>query len=377
MTKKDVFDFEYFRNRRLPTEEEIMGGWNYFHGDPVVSILCNTYNHENYIEDAIRGFVLQKTEFPFEIIVHDDASTNDNVKKIKKYAERYPNIVKLVVQSENQFSQGQKPTILSFSYASGEFVALCEGDDFWISDDKIQSQCGFLRDNPGFNGCAHSALQLSPSGNVRRINRYKKNCLSCNFVIEQGGGVVPTASLFVRRSVIERFSENFQNAPLGDYFIQVLAAEGLGLSYINSAQSVYRYASETSVSRAERKKSTEEIRDFVQRFESSLETLSEILPIEHKESVFKYQCSMYLETAIRALLFSDDEELFSELLTLSAQRVSGVTHRGILLFSRLPIVVRLSYNVKRMLLKTLSKIFSVLVNVLLRGVAERSKTNQN
>jgi glycosyltransferase involved in cell wall biosynthesis len=116
-----------------------MDGW------PKVSIICTSYNHENYIAQALDGFVMQKTSFPFEIIVHDDASKDNSAAIIKKYEEKYPNLFSNIYQTENQYSKGNGDVgSIVFSAARGEYIAICEGDDFWTDPYKLEKQVTFL-----------------------------------------------------------------------------------------------------------------------------------------------------------------------------------------------------------------------------------------
>lgn len=124
--------------------------------DPVVSILCSTYNHERYIEKAIQGFLIQQTRFPFEILIHDDASTDGTADIVRKWHERYPTIIKPIFQSENQFSQGRRGFDLMLKRSRGRYIATCEGDDFWIKKDKLERQVSFLEANPDFVSTTHN-----------------------------------------------------------------------------------------------------------------------------------------------------------------------------------------------------------------------------
>jgi hypothetical protein len=141
---------------------------------PVVSIVCTTYNHERYIESAIRGFLSQDCAFPFEILIHDDASTDATQRVIRHWQQQYPTVIRAVLQTENQFSKGVRPFELLLAQARGDFVATCEGDDFWVDAAKLQRQVGFLHSNPEFSCSAHNyyhfvetALTVRPWTGVR------------------------------------------------------------------------------------------------------------------------------------------------------------------------------------------------------------------
>lgn len=116
---------------------------------PLVSIICATYNHEAYIKDALEGFVMQKTSFPFEIIVHDDASTDNTASIIREYEARYPDLFITIYQTENQYSKrnGDLSRII-FSAVRGKYIAYCEGDDYWTDPFKLQKQVDIVEKDP-------------------------------------------------------------------------------------------------------------------------------------------------------------------------------------------------------------------------------------
>lgn len=128
---------------------------------PLVVIGCITYNHEAFLRDALEGFVMQKTNFPFVAVVHDDASTDGTAAVLREYAERYPDIILPIYEEENQYSKrnGTLGLITRTSKAAtgAKYVALCEGDDYWTSPDKLQRQVDFLETNPEYSMCFHNA----------------------------------------------------------------------------------------------------------------------------------------------------------------------------------------------------------------------------
>ena len=127
----------------------------------MVTVICLSYNHEHYIRQCLDGFVMQKTSFPFDVIVHDDASKDNSQLIIREYVAKYPDIFKPIFQSENQYSKGQKARVEMwknvFRNAQGKYVALCEGDDYWTAPDKLQLQVDFLEAHPDYGMCFHDA----------------------------------------------------------------------------------------------------------------------------------------------------------------------------------------------------------------------------
>jgi len=119
--------------------------------EPLVSVCCITYNHVSYISEAIDSFLMQETNFPFEILVYDDASTDGTEQIVLEYVEKYPGIIRAVIQTENQYSKvGLKIANFLFSKAKGSYIALCEGDDYWTDRAKLQKQVQFLEDYPEY-----------------------------------------------------------------------------------------------------------------------------------------------------------------------------------------------------------------------------------
>lgn len=119
----------------------------------MVSIVCNTYNHEKYIADALDGFISQKTNFPIEILVMDDASTDGTADIIREYEKKYPEIIKPIYHTVNQWSRGLGPVRQNRDRAIGKYVAMCEGDDYWIDEYKLQKQVDYMEAHPDCSFC--------------------------------------------------------------------------------------------------------------------------------------------------------------------------------------------------------------------------------
>lgn len=137
---------------------------------PLVSTRTMTFNHENYIVECIEGLLMQKTNFPVQLLIHDDASTDNTSKIIQEYANKYPNIIKAYFQKENtyklksnyqKFKNSRKEF---FSWITGKYIALCEGDDYWTDPLKLQKQVDFLETNEEFVVCCHNAKIVDDEG---------------------------------------------------------------------------------------------------------------------------------------------------------------------------------------------------------------------
>lgn len=215
---------------------------------PLVSVCCITYNQEAFIGQAIESFLMQKTSFPFEIIIHDDASTDGTTEIIRQYSQKYPELIVPVFQTINQFSRGYE-IFATFVWpkARGTYIAMCEGDDYWIDPEKLQKQIEAMGRFPCIDISFHPAF-------VRYENTHKNDTRSCNYdvrekifsleeVIMGGGGFMPTASIVLKKSAtgkIETFFSSIEDVPIGDVFIQILGAESAGALYLPDVMSVYR-----------------------------------------------------------------------------------------------------------------------------------------
>lgn len=128
---------------------------------PLVTVRCTTYNHAPYIRDCLEGFVRQQTNFKFECIVYDDASTDGTSDVVREYAEKYPDIIKPFIQEKNLYSSDkrQRHQIIK-SNTRGKYTAFCEGDDYWIDPLKLQKQVDFLDSNPDYGLCHTRKISL-------------------------------------------------------------------------------------------------------------------------------------------------------------------------------------------------------------------------
>ena len=143
--------------------------------NPLVSIDCRTYNHENFICETIDGFLMQKTTFPFEILIHDDASTDNTSNIIREYEKNYPDLIKPIYQIKNQYSINKRIiTKIQNERAKGTYIAKCEGDDYWTDPYKLQKQVDFLEKNPEFSMCCTNFSVIDDKGNLIKETGWDK-----------------------------------------------------------------------------------------------------------------------------------------------------------------------------------------------------------
>jgi len=150
----------------LKNEQDLMAAW----GDsrePLLSIVCLAYNHAAFIRETLEGFLRQETDFPFEVIVHDDASTDTTAAIISEYAARFPSVIKPIYQHENQYRKGVPFSTRLFAQARGKYIAYCEGDDYWIDPRKLQIQVDFLEHHRDYVMTYHDAFMFNSQGVVR------------------------------------------------------------------------------------------------------------------------------------------------------------------------------------------------------------------
>ena len=184
-----------------------------------VSILCVTYNHKDFIAKALDGFLMQKTNFPYEIVVHDDVSTDGTREILLQYQEKYPDKIRLILQEENQFSKGIRilPTFL-IPAIRGKYAAYSDGDDEWTYDGKLQAQYDFMEEHPEVSMCMHNAIQRNHINGEQKleVNGRKEGFLTDGEVIQLKEGYPPTTSWFYRSKYVLNYPSYNFHAPVGD-----------------------------------------------------------------------------------------------------------------------------------------------------------------
>lgn len=222
-----------------------------------VSICCLTYNHEKYVRQALDSFLMQNTNFKYEILIHDDASTDGTADIIREYESKYPDIIKPIYQKENQYSQRVK---INWTYqyprAKGKYIATCEGDDFWCDEHKLQRQYEAL-ENSGSVFCAHQVRFVTESGDKTDKKKPDDIASYCQLGEEflktlLKGKICPfqtSSFMFERNAILEainKIPEFVRVSRVGDVNLMMLLATKGSICYLNKEMSCYRMFSVSS-----------------------------------------------------------------------------------------------------------------------------------
>lgn len=215
--------------------------------DVMVTICCITYNHEQYIREALESFVNQKTSFRYNIIIHDDASTDNTVNIIKEYCDKYPNIIIPVLQTENQYSKGVR--IISQiiePLVKSKYVAFCEGDDYWCDKNKLEEQITFLEKNNEYVACVHNTYLLNTKTG-KKYQMFRNVDVSTENIIRSNKMQYHISSLVYRSELLHNeamFVNTIQS--VSDYPLSIFLSLSGKINFINENMSVYRYATDGS-----------------------------------------------------------------------------------------------------------------------------------
>ncbi len=199
--------------------------------NPLVSIVCATYNHAPFLRETLDSFLAQRTTFSIEILVHDDASTDGTADIVLEYQKRYPDLFRCILQTENQFSKGAKTWVTLLKIARGKYAAICEGDDYWRDPLKLQKQFDYLESHPNVALSCHNAIIINQKGEQigdSRLKPSEQRDLSQDELIK--GGYVLSLTMFFRNALKEFPPELFRS-PNGDLFICTLIGEHGGAHY--------------------------------------------------------------------------------------------------------------------------------------------------
>ncbi|MDA8382285.1 MAG: glycosyltransferase [Betaproteobacteria bacterium] len=218
-------------------EAHITAGWPE-EEKPLVSIVCPTFNQAAYIGEALESFLMQKTSFPFEIVVCNDASTDETTAVVERYRQAYPRLIRHVVNETNQYSQGKRVVELALAHARGAYVALCEGDDYWTDPAKLETQVRFLENNPEYVITYHRSQPFDEHGDVDIDFKGARRDLSA-IELQRATPLHTLTTCF--RNLVREFPPEFAAARFGDLCLwSLLGRYGKGKYLPDIAPAKYR-----------------------------------------------------------------------------------------------------------------------------------------
>ena len=285
--------------------------------DPVlVTIICLVYNHEPYLRQCLDGFVMQKTDFKVEAIVHDDCSSDNSALIIKEYAEKYPDLIKTIFEKENQYPKIGFSGIfnLILPHIKGKYVAFCEGDDYWTDPVKLQKQVNFLETHLEYSSaCSRTRLYSQSKGEFLQRDVFctdHDEDVPAEDIIRKGGLYLASCSLVYKKEVRGNdYPEYCKKCHVGDYPLQIMCAMKGKVRYFNEAMGVYRVDNSSSwVGKNTHMGITENrLKGFVSEL-NMLECFSKDYPRYKK--AFTDRITMYLFSQIRYAEKADKAKLY-------------------------------------------------------------------
>ena len=317
----------------------------------MASIVCATFNQQKYIERALDSFLSQETNFNFEIIVHDDASTDGTAKIVSTYAAKHPHQIRPILQSKNQYSQGGfKPSMHASTFARGKYIAFCEGDDYWLDQSKLQKQIDALERNPEVDFSFHAGYILTDDSERMQLSwtyGQDRRIFLDELLNARVGSFAPTSSYLFRASVFDQLPAWFmKEAPVSDFFLERYAALRGGAFYFSQPMSVYRSHAVGSW--------TLKIKNSETAYRGYLEAMTKSLLLMEPDfaqfsNQFRQFCArFYLKYSIKELLGGNEYE-FNELLLKSVEQWKFVSRKQALIYRlrKYPSLVKLMCRIGR------------------------------
>jgi glycosyltransferase involved in cell wall biosynthesis len=212
--------------------------------DPLVSVCMTTYNHEKFIAQALDGILMQEVDFPHEVVIGEDCSTDRTRAIVCDYQRRHPDKIRLRLSRENLYSQKLKPGLGVLRACRGKYIALCEGDDYWTDPLKLQKQVDFLEAHPECAMCFHERFMVDSNGVLIPISRLPagmKRSLSRSEIIRWRYPLPPTCTVMYRKRHIADLPDWIRKVDFGDRVTVLTATQYGQAGYVEGIKpSMYR-----------------------------------------------------------------------------------------------------------------------------------------
>lgn len=210
---------------------------------PLVSISCIAFNQYNYIRECLDGLLMQQTNFEYEILIHDDASTDGTAEIIKEYWILHPKIIKPIFQRVNQYSKGVYiSATYNFPRAKGKYIAMCEGDDYWIDSLKLQKQVDYMENNLDCDLVYTQVKQYKQSDERFLRDPFGGPFERFSDLIKQN--TIPSLTVLLKKDILDNYLNEVepekQKWLLGDYPLWLYVALFGKIHYVPEKTGVYR-----------------------------------------------------------------------------------------------------------------------------------------
>lgn len=251
----------------------------------MVSVLCTAYNHQEYIAECLESFVKQKTDFQFEVLVNDDASTDSTAEIIRQYAEKYPDIIRPFYQEKNLYSRLKMPGLFAkvfYPEVKGKYIALCEGDDKWCDESKLQRQVDWLEAHHEYSACVHNTtLRFCGNESDDRLLISEEGDRDVEFstVIKGMSFAFHTSSILARSEyIVEPPEFHFVAGSYGftDYAIGLWLTMNGKVRFIDRPMSMYRISSNPEAWSSNLGRQYGKLKEFI---EGECEMMRSMLPM--------------------------------------------------------------------------------------------------
>lgn len=278
----------------------------------IVSISCITYNQATYVRDCLEGLVRQITNFEYEILIHDDCSTDGTDLIIKEYAEKYPNLIRPIFEIENQYSKGIPigTAIWNLPRARGKYIAFCEGDDYWIDEYKLQKQVDILENMPNIGMCFTDFNRLHASNGKIEISCLKNNPqkFPSNYTVESWivrAGYVGPMTWLVRKKLWEEAEREKFRSTDGTFVIFTYFLWSSKVYCLKDTTAVYRIVRKSASHDVELAKRYKRVKDL---HELQIKLAETYLTGQEKSNASQTINNQYYSNALKMIVATDDKE---------------------------------------------------------------------
>lgn len=323
----------------------------------LVSISCITFNHAKYICKCLDGFLMQKTKFKFEVLIHDDASTDGAEELIREYVAKYPDIIIPLYEKVNQWTKGRRGSaVFNYPRARGKYIALCEGDDYWTDPYKLQKQVDFLEANPDYvfsnsdvDVYYDSTGKTTTNENVRIKAKNKTGVVTGMDIITNDYYVRTLTTLFRKDILLEYINSEaadkyYNKLLMGDRPLWIFLAHKGKFHYLSESTATYRIHDDSATHQTNLKKSL--------RFKLSLREMKmvffELYPEDFDVSFVKKIRKSYYSCLLRYICFDPNYEVFIDTDSKEYKQVNKIRSNAFLRNS-LRLMYQAKFSVKNLL----------------------------